>query len=226
MKSAGTLIATAGPVVDDGARSRVARVLHEDGPSTAAVVAARLGLTPTAVRRHLEPLLAEGLVAVRASRVLPGRGRGRPARVFALTDAGRHAFFHAYDDLALHALRYLSAVEGPAAVAGFAQARAEELLGGRRDAMRDLALPERVHEVTAILAGDGYAATVRRAPGGDQICQHHCPVEHVAAEFPELCQAETAAIASVLGTHVQRLATIAHGDGVCTTYVPDRGAGD
>jgi hypothetical protein len=25
----------------------------------------------------------------------------------------------------------------------------------------------------------------------------------------------------VLGTYVQRLATIAHGDGVCTTYVPE-----
>ena len=28
------------------------------------------------------------------------------------------------------------------------------------------------------------------------------------------------AIAAVLGTHVQRLATIAHGDGVCTTCIP------
>jgi hypothetical protein len=24
----------------------------------------------------------------------------------------------------------------------------------------------------------------------------------------------------ILGTHVQRLATIAHGDGVCTTFIP------
>jgi predicted ArsR family transcriptional regulator len=43
----------------------------------------------------------------------------------------------------------------------------------------------------------------------------------VAAEFPELCEAETAAFSAILGTHVQRLATIAHGDGVCTTYIPN-----
>ena len=55
---------------------------------------------------------------------------------------------------------------------------------------------------------------------GDQLCQHHCPVAHVAAEFPQLCEAETAAFAELLGTHVQRLATIGHGDHVCTTYVP------
>jgi predicted ArsR family transcriptional regulator len=42
----------------------------------------------------------------------------------------------------------------------------------------------------------------------------------VAEQFPELCEAETEVFARLLGTHVQRLATIAHGDGVCTTYIP------
>ena len=42
----------------------------------------------------------------------------------------------------------------------------------------------------------------------------------MAEQFPELCEAETEVFARLLGTHVQRLATIAHGDGVCTTYVP------
>jgi predicted ArsR family transcriptional regulator len=45
-------------------------------------------------------------------------------------------------------------------------------------------------------------------------------VAHVAAEFPQLCEAETAVISRLVGTHVQRLATIAHGDGVCTTHIP------
>ena len=55
---------------------------------------------------------------------------------------------------------------------------------------------------------------------GGCLCQHHCPVAHVAEQFPELCEAETEVFAKLLGTHVQRLATIAHGDGVCTTHVP------
>ena len=55
---------------------------------------------------------------------------------------------------------------------------------------------------------------------GEEVCQHHCPIAHVASEFPELCEAETAAFSEILGTHVQRLATIAHGDGVCTTFIP------
>src|SRR3712207_8840735 len=53
------------------------------------------------------------------------RGRGRPARRFHLTDAGRATFPHAYDDLALTALRYVAASGGPDAVRAVAE-RSEE----------------------------------------------------------------------------------------------------
>jgi hypothetical protein len=46
-------------------------------------------------------------------------------------------------------------------------------------------------------------------------------VQHVAAEFPQFCEAETEAFSRLLGVHVQRLATLAHGDHVCTTFVPN-----
>ena len=70
------------------------------------------------------------------------------------------------------------------------------------------------------LTDQGYAASVAQKPMGEELCQHHCPIAHVASEFPQLCEAETEALSRLLGTHVQRLATIAHGDGVCTTFIP------
>jgi hypothetical protein len=42
------------------------------------------------------------------------------------------------------------------------------------------------------------------------------------AEYPQLCEAETETFGRLLGTPAQRLATIARGDGVCTTHVTDR----
>jgi predicted ArsR family transcriptional regulator len=79
-----------------------------------------------------------------------------------------------------------------------------------------------VEALAQIFTEEGYAASVRDLPVvGEQLCQQHCPVSHVAHEFPQLCEAETEAIARVLGRHVQRLATIAHGDGVCTTCIPN-----
>ncbi|MBF6949285.1 transcriptional regulator, partial [Acinetobacter baumannii] len=63
-------------------------------------------------------------------------------------------------------------------------------------------------------------ATIQPAVAGQQICQHNCPVAEVAKVFPQLCNVETQLFSELLGSHVQRLATIAHGDGVCTTHVP------
>src|SRR5437660_1174796 len=77
-----------GPLGSDrGTRARIARLILEHGPVTAAGLSARTGLTPTAVRRHLDNLAAGGLIEVRTVRRPGSRGRGRPAKFFAITDA-------------------------------------------------------------------------------------------------------------------------------------------
>jgi predicted ArsR family transcriptional regulator len=218
-------------------RDRVARSILDHGPSSAADLAERLGLTQAAVRRHLDALLASGLVSAREQKVYGHRGRGRPAKVFLLTDSGRDAFFQAYDKLAADALRFLAEAvgggdAGKQALAAFARNRllrdAERYrlaLGegsatgdGAGDGTDGAATPTEL--LATALTADGYAATVRQAPFGEQLCQHHCPVAHIAEQFPQFCEAETEVFSQLLGTHVQRLATIAHGDGVCTTFVP------
>ena len=108
-------------------RGRIARLILENGPVTAAGLSARLGLTSAAVRRHLDNLLADGLIETRIARPYGNRGRGRPARLFAITDAGRSAFEHAYDDLATSALRFIAETAGPQAVTQFAQRQISEL---------------------------------------------------------------------------------------------------
>ena len=205
---------------DRPTRERVARSILDNGPSTAAALAERLGLTPAAVRRHLDQLIEEGTLEPRQARSTGTRGRGRPARAFAITDAGRDRFDQAYDDLAVQAMRFLAETGGEEAVRAFAERRASQI--ERRFADLSDQRPELDASVALamVLSEDGYAAAVRDVPVGEQLCQQHCPVSHVAHEFPQLCEAETAAIGRMLGRHVQRLATIAHGDGVCTTCIP------
>lgn len=202
-------------------RERVVRSIHVNGPSTAAALAERLDLTPAAVRRHLEQLLADGEIQAREIRTPGLRGRGRPAKEFVLTDLGRRSFEQQYDDLAVQALRFLSETAGEDAVRAFADKRMsfiEERFPAVA-AANPTFTPAQV--LAQVFTDDGYAASVQPLPIGEQVCQQHCPVAHVAHEFPQLCEAETAAISRVLGSHVQRLATIAHGDGVCTTCIPD-----
>lgn len=202
-------------------RQRVAQSILVNGPSTAAALAERLKLTPAAVRRHLDQLLADGAVLARDPRPVGSRGRGRPAKVFALTERGRDSFDQQYDDLATEALRFLSETGGEQAVRAFADRRAS-FIERRFPDLREAHPEASDAEVLALVfSEEGYAAAVRQLPvAGEQLCQQHCPVSHVAHEFPQLCEAETEAIGRVLGTHVQRLATIAHGDGVCTTCIP------
>ena len=206
---------------DAPTRERVARSILENGPSTAAALAERLQLTAAAVRRHLDHLLEVGAVEAREPRVASSRGRGRPAKVFALTEGGHTRFDQQYDDLAVQALRFLAETGGDDAVRAFAERRVsfiEDGFAGVISSDPDLSPAE---ALARVFTAEGYAASARHLPVvGDQLCQQHCPVSHVAHEFPQLCEAETEAISRVLGSHVQRLATIAHGDGVCTTCIP------
>jgi len=203
---------------DSRTRDLVARSILENGPSTAAVLGERLGITPAGIRRHLDLLVADGILEARDPRTSSIRGRGRPSKVFVMSDKGRETFEHSYDDLAVAALKFMSAKSGEHLVNAFAQSRADDI-----ERKASVAIAKRSHKVEALatfLTDQGYAASVTEKPMGEELCQHHCPIAHVAAEFPQLCEAETKALSKVLGTHVQRLATIAHGDGVCTTFIP------
>lgn len=205
---------------DASTRDLVVQSIMEHGPSTAAQLATRLKLTPAAIRRHLGDLLEGNHLKSSEERVYGSRSRGRPAKVFALTDTGRGDFHQAYDELAIDALKFLAETGGPEAVERFAQARMADVRRRFYEIVEANPEMSRVEALSVSLNADGYVASSVPVRSGKQLCQHHCPVAHVAQEFPQLCQAETELFSELLGRHVQRLATIAEGDGVCTTHVP------
>lgn len=201
------------------AAERIARSLQEQGPATVAELAARLGMTAAGIRRPLSAL-ADNDYVIAAERApfgpAPAKRRGRPSLVYSLSPSGRGALTDDSATLAIEVLRFLQESAGPEAVAAFARARADRLvteLGVDADAS--------LQALADTLTEAGYAASVEQDNGLTvQLCQHHCPVVDAAAEFPIICEAETAALSDALGTHVLRLATLAHGDGVCTAVIP------
>ena len=98
-------------------RDRVQQTISEDGPLTAAALASRLGLTPAAVRRHLDLLAEQGATQEREPAISgsAGRGRGRPARAYILSEAGHAGMGSDYDHVATSALRFLAEHAGEAA---------------------------------------------------------------------------------------------------------------
>jgi predicted ArsR family transcriptional regulator len=207
-------------------RDRVSQAISEHGPVTAAALGRLLGLTPAAVRRHLDALVEQHAIEEREP-ASPERRRGRPARAYVLSEAGHRALNSDYDDVATSALRFLADRAGDDAVASFARERVARLEERYADALAAAGddPTARADALAVALSADGFAASARPVGQGTplagvQLCQGHCPVQHVAAEFPQFCDAETDAFSRLLGVHVQRLATLAHGEHVCTTFIP------
>ena len=209
------------------AAANVATRLLEDGPQTASALADALSLTGTAIRRHLDALIDDGYVE--ASELAPygpaavqsSRGRGRPAKVFALTSSGRAMFGRQQDSLGLAAVKFMASTFGTVAVKQFAESISSEFMNRHSDITKVEDVQDRALALVDALNLDGYAASI--APGlgvTTQICQHNCPMGDVAVEFPILCEVETEMFSQLTGVHVTRLATIAKGDPICTTLVP------
>jgi predicted ArsR family transcriptional regulator len=205
-------------------RSSVITLLLEEGPISATDVGSRLGISAAGVRRHLDALIDAGDARVTMTPRPGSRTRGRPAKMFSLTARGRSRLGHSYDDLAGAAMRHLREIGGDDAVRTFARRRIQSIVADVEpaDTSSHESVSRTADAIAEALTDSGFAASTRPVGNGVQICQHHCPVSHVAAEFPELCTAEREAFADLLGTHVQRLATIANGDCACTTHVPLR----
>ncbi|WP_114856125.1 metalloregulator ArsR/SmtB family transcription factor [Brachybacterium sp. YJGR34] len=231
------------PVVAQTTRDRLVEAISTHGPITARQLAERFGLTSAAVRRHLASLENEGVIAEHEVPVAH-RGRGRPSKAFVLSPSAHEDLPGGYDELAVMAVQELARTGGDEAVARLAERRVadwESRLAERvaevESAGGTVSLTGRLELLSELLTERGYATTVRplhvtlpatgtsprdtpRTLVTAQLCHGHCPVLDVAADHPELCEAESRVIARIIGAPVQRLATLAQGAHACTTHIP------
>lgn len=230
--SLATQAAAAFPAADaeERTRDRVLNAVLEHGPISAAELGDLLGFTPAAVRRHLDHLSRDGVIEVkRATRA--GAGAGRPARRYVLSSQGQSTLGNDYLDIAALALQRLGEMAGPEAVRQFAVERFGDM--ERRYAPEiDAAGPDitaRAQALSAALSRDGFVASTAsieaKAPlpaalSSVQLCQGHCPIQQLAAQFPVFCDVETDVFSRLVGVDVRRLSTLARGGHVCTTHIP------
>lgn len=215
---------------EERTRDRVLSAVLEHGPISAAELGELLGFTPAAVRRHLDHLSRHGVIEIkRAARA--GAGAGRPARRYVLSSRGQSTLGNDYLDIASSALRRLGEMAGAEAVREFAVERFGEM--ERRyapeieEAGSDITARARV--LSEALSRDGFVASAQsieaKAPlpaalSSVQLCQGHCPIQQLAAQFPVFCDVETEVFSRLVGVDVRRLSTLARGGHVCTTHIP------
>ncbi|MGP9682181.1 MULTISPECIES: helix-turn-helix transcriptional regulator [unclassified Brachybacterium] len=231
------------PAGPHATRDRLVEAISAHGPITARQLAERFGLTSAAVRRHLAALEADEVIAEHDMPVAH-RGRGRPSKAFVLTKFAHEGYTGGYDELAAMAVAELARLGGDDAVSRLADRRVADwesklaqVVADREAAGETVTLVRKVELLAELLTSRGYATTVRplhvplptpstrsgsnpRTLVTAQLCHGRCPVLDVAADHPELCEAETRVVSRIVGAPVQRLATLAQGAHACTTHIP------
>ena len=194
----------------------VLELIKRNGPQTVAQLCEALDLSGPAVRRHLETLESEGVVA-QTTRAI---GRGRPAHLYALTEAGHDLFPRNYDQLAaqlLDAVHCQLGDEGVERMFAHRQRTLAERYAGRT---RGRKLAELAGELAAIQDENGYMAEWEREPDDEErylVREHNCAIAKVAGAHPSACRHELALFQQLAGpgVEVERVAHIQAGDLEC-----------
>ncbi len=207
-------------------RDRLARELLKKGPISASDLAESLGISAVAVRKHLDDMTDKALAE--CHEVAPfgpakPKGRGRPAKVYSLTSQGKDFFENQYQGLAEDSMDFIKELQGTNGVKLFAEKRINKIFKNYASQLEKVkTLDKKVEKLSEVLTKEGFAATFDQGSGPThtiQLCQHNCPIAHVAEKHIEFCEAELEMFNSILGVNVTRLSTIAKGGKICTSLI-------
>lgn len=196
-------------------------------PLTAKELAEQFGVTPNALRRHLDSLEAEELV--RYCREV--RGVGAPVHAYSLTAQGEALFPQGHAEVLAAVLESVREVSGPAGVIALARRQWQGLVEQASPRLAELPLHERAQLLAELRSSQGFMAEAHATEGGAVVREHHCAIRDVAERFPEICAAEQEFVERMLAVPVTRTAHILDGCSCCeytttiTTNTTNAGGG-
>lgn len=180
-------------------------------------LAKALSLSAVGVRRHLDGLVADGMVEPVAAR--RGQGAGRPAAGWRLTRTGLEQFPRRYDAFALELLEDLAEEAGPEVVTAVFARRTEKLVGQYQAVLDGVEDPkERVRLVASLRDQAGYLTECTSdGDGAVRLVENNCAVHRLAEQHSAVCDMELVLFRRVLGPDVEvtRESHTMAGDPVC-----------
>ena len=203
-----------------GTREQVLGLVVERREVRAEELAAALGISVVAVRRHLDNLRADGLVDVRSVRQVTGR----PFHAFMPTEKALGTIPPGYADLLERVLR---SVEERADVTVAVAERMAETVASRHlaEIPEEATHEERIELVTESLREEGILDHWQRAADGFHLVNCSCPYRK-AAEVSKLpCESDRKAIELLVGAEVLQVHRIVDGDSCCEYVVQPVGGG-
>ncbi|MBW4653316.1 MAG: transcriptional regulator [Kaiparowitsia implicata GSE-PSE-MK54-09C] len=193
----------------------ILNLLKRQGPQTATALAEALGVSPMAIRQHLQRLKADGWVRFEDEH----QRMGRPAKRWHLTSSSMQRFPDSHADLTLELLRGVEAVfgsEGLDQIVAERQQRQVQSYQTQLEPIEDWRA--RIWAIAQIRSQEGYMAEViTESPQAMLLVENHCPICTAAQTCQGLCSAELAVFRTVLGNTVtvERVEHILQGDRRC-----------
>lgn len=183
------------PVVELSPTQRtVLMTLKRLGEATADELAAKLDVSPSAVRQHLNALRAAELVTSRRQRGHPGR----PADLYVATDQAERVFV---DNDARLSIEILELVEenDPDLVARIFDRRSDRMVRSARERLAGKPIDGRIDVVAQLLDEQGFMADFEKVDDQHyRINLHSCAIWAVASRYRQACHAELALIRDLL----------------------------
>jgi predicted ArsR family transcriptional regulator len=193
-------------------KQRILTLLKMNGGLTTSELSEMLDISATAVRRHLNNLEVQDMVAHRTEQ----RGMGRPSFIYELTDGASSIFPQSYAAFAVSLLEDLVALDGPD--------KLDELFDKRQERRRQQyisgttgeTLSDRVASLARLLESEGRMTTWEQLDDDRYILrEHNCPIRRVADKFDHPCQCEISLLRETLQARVTRVNHIPDGDIAC-----------
>ena len=186
----------------EGTRLRILQLLQKRANDSVEGLASAIGLAPATIRRHLDILQRDQLVAFEEVR----KRTGRPEHSFFLTESGQEALPKKYDmllDLMVGELSQLDAVD----IEGLDGEGVLEVVFGRlsgsiwEDRLREVAgqsLEFRLDSLLRVLTAEDFYPAAEVV--GDTLRIHlvNCPFRSVALRSKAVCAYDSAVITSML----------------------------
>lgn len=203
-------------------RTRIVDLLRQQTELSVAELAEQLEIAAPAVRRHLDILVAEGMIEYRAVK----QPTGRPFFAYRLTEQAQEAAATGYARLLERLIRDAAAMpagEGEshrALLDTLLERMADHLTEDYRGRVRGETLEEQVQALTRALQAEGLLDRWEaREDGSIHLINSTCPHRRAAMAAHELCSSEQRVIARLLGRDVEQVGRMVDGHPCCEYVV-------
>ncbi|WP_323885351.1 metalloregulator ArsR/SmtB family transcription factor [Aeromonas hydrophila] len=188
-------------------------LLKSHGPQSAAELGEQLQMTSMGARQHLMTLEADGWVSFNDE----ARGRGRPVRLWHLTEQAWQRFPDSHSELTLQLIDNIQQLFGEVGMERLIAQREQQQLARYQAELTQPALADRLAALTAQRTREGYMADFRQEEDGSWLLwESHCPICAAAQACRGFCRSELEMFRRLLApAGVEREQYLLEGDHRC-----------